>query len=281
MKRILVCTDGSSYSLESCRCACWLASQNKLSIDVLYVTDARQFEVATVVDLSGSLGVQPYEGMLAQLHAVERKKSEFVWEQARQIFEKAGLVECVRYHHETGMLVDRISDYDFQTDLILLGKRGEHANFAVQHLGSVLERTLRATKTPCLITNQKFKTLRRIALAYDGGESTCKALKFIAENMPFKALEIHIVAVAESAYESNATANLAEAQELLKELGIKPICQMLSGEVGFAISNYVEDADIDLLVVGAYGHSRIRDFLIGSTTTELLRACNVPFLCFR
>jgi nucleotide-binding universal stress UspA family protein len=208
-------------------------------------------------------------------------KSEFVWEQARQIFEKAGLVECVRYHHETGMLVDRISDYDFRSDLILLGKRGEHANFAAQHLGSVLERTVRATKTPCFITSRKFKTLRRLALAYDGGESAHKALTFVAANRPFKDLEIHIVAVAECAFESNATVNLAQAQDLLKAKGITPICQVLSGEVGFAISNYVEDANIDILTVGAYGHSRIREFLIGSTTTELLRTCHVPVLCFR
>jgi nucleotide-binding universal stress UspA family protein len=281
MNRILVCTDGSSYSLEACRFACWLASQNELSIDVLYVTDARQFEVATVADLSGSLGVQPYEGMLAQLHEVERMKSEFVWDQARQIFEKAGLVESLRYHHETGMLVDRISDYESRNDLIILGKRGEHANYAAQHLGSVLERTLRAVKTPCFITSRKFKTLRRLALAYDGGESARKALSFISSVSPFKDLEIHIVAVAESAYASNATANLAEAQELTKAMGIDPICQVLSGEVGFAISNYVVDANIDMLTVGAYGHSRIREFLIGSTTTELLCACNVPFLCFR
>jgi len=38
---------------------------------------------------------------------------------------------------------------------------------------------------------------------------------------------------------------------------------------------------IGLLVMGAYGHSRIRNLVIGSTTTEMLRICPVPVMLFR
>jgi len=33
--------------------------------------------------------------------------------------------------------------------------------------------------------------------------------------------------------------------------------------------------------MGAYGHSRIRNLVIGSTTTEMLRSCTVPVMLFR
>ncbi|MFT5837326.1 MAG: nucleotide-binding universal stress UspA family protein [Candidatus Azotimanducaceae bacterium] len=56
---------------------------------------------------------------------------------------------------------------------------------------------------------------------------------------------------------------------------------MLTGEVETAIADYVKHAHMDLLILGAYGHSRIRELLIGSTTTDLLRRCHVPVLCFR
>jgi nucleotide-binding universal stress UspA family protein len=36
-----------------------------------------------------------------------------------------------------------------------------------------------------------------------------------------------------------------------------------------------------MLVMGAYGHSRVRTLLIGRTTTALLRACRIPVLVFR
>ncbi|WP_348640245.1 MULTISPECIES: universal stress protein [unclassified Mesorhizobium] len=45
------------------------------------------------------------------------------------------------------------------------------------------------------------------------------------------------------------------------------------------IAGTVEDEGIDLL--GAYGHSRIRSFVIGSTTTEMIRSCKVPVILFR
>jgi len=33
--------------------------------------------------------------------------------------------------------------------------------------------------------------------------------------------------------------------------------------------------------MGAYGHSRIRSLIIGSTTTEMIRSCKVPVALFR
>jgi len=37
----------------------------------------------------------------------------------------------------------------------------------------------------------------------------------------------------------------------------------------------------DLVVMGAYGHSRIRSLIIGSTTTATVRSCKVPLLLMR
>lgn len=47
------------------------------------------------------------------------------------------------------------------------------------------------------------------------------------------------------------------------------------------IASYVENKDISLLVMGAYGHSRIRHLVIGSTTAQMLRSSHIPVLLFR
>lgn len=52
------------------------------------------------------------------------------------------------------------------------------------------------------------------------------------------------------------------------------------GEPAEAIVDTVERDGIDLLVMGAYGHSRIRQLMIGSTTTELMHKCAVSMLVF-
>lgn len=249
---------------------------------MLYVTDLRQFEIPAVADFSGSLGIQPFEGMVAQLQEVEQIKSNFVKEQALKTLADAGVAEAaITFHHETGLLVDVMSDYTDVADLVLIGKRGENFNFATEHLGSMLERVLRSVDKPCLVTNRKFKAIDKIAIAYDGGESCQKALDFIAANEPFKAMEIHLVVCAEGNKEDKANELLKEAEKRLQGAGLHPKCQMLSGEVETEIADYVEHNAIDLLLVGAYGHSRLRELFIGSTTTELLRRCLIPVLCFR
>nr|WP_204104355.1 universal stress protein [Spirulina major] len=48
-----------------------------------------------------------------------------------------------------------------------------------------------------------------------------------------------------------------------------------------AIAQYAENNNIDLLMMGAYGHKRIRYLVIGSTTTQILRRINLPVLLFR
>lgn len=281
MKNLLICTDGSNYSQECCRYGAWLAKKTGASIEVLYVTDLRQFEIPVMGDLSGSLGIQPYEAMTIQLRELEEHKSKFVKKSAMKIFKVEGLMDRTQFYHDTGLLVDSIEEYASRADLILLGKRGENANFAKEHLGSMLERVVRAVNKPCLVTSRKFKSINRALVAYDGGSSSRAALEFIKKSDLFRSFNLHVVSVDEKLDENRAAGRLAEAEKILKESGIYPECQALSGEVETAISNYVDLAEIDLLVAGAYGHSRIREFFIGSTTSELLRRCRIPVLCFR
>jgi nucleotide-binding universal stress UspA family protein len=281
MKKLLICTDGSNYSQECCHYGAWLAKKIEATIEILYVTDLRQFEIPVMGDLSGSIGIQPYEGMITQLKELEEKKSQFVEESALKIFESEGLIDRTTFHHETGLLVDSIEDYAKRADLILLGKRGENANFATEHLGSMLERVIRAVDKPCLVTSRKFKPINRALVAYDGGDSSRAALEFIAKSEPFCSLDLHVVTVDENYKEGQATKRLAEAEELIQKSGIHSECQVLNGNVEKVIADYVERNEIDLLIAGAYGHSRIRELFIGSTTSDLLRGCRVPFLCFR
>jgi nucleotide-binding universal stress UspA family protein len=41
------------------------------------------------------------------------------------------------------------------------------------------------------------------------------------------------------------------------------------------------DGQADLLVMGAYGHSRLREYVLGGVTEDMLAGCAVPVLMFR
>jgi len=281
MKTLLICTDGSHYSQEACRYGVWLAQQAKVAIKVLYVTDLRQFQGPVFADISGSLGVQPYDGMIQQLQEVEEEKAKFIEEQALTIFKAEGLLDRVEFIHQTGLLSDVIEEQGDQADLIVLGKRGENANFAKRHLGSMLERVVRSANVPCLVTSRSFHPIEKVMIAYDGGESSQRALEFMIANPVFRGTSTHIVTVDEGQGDDVATQRLSQAEAIMDKAGFNPIYQLLVGEVGVVIADYVKTTQIDLLIAGAYGHSRIRELLIGSVTTELLRSCPVPVLCFR
>jgi len=283
MKRLLVCTDGSDYAGVCCEYALWAAKRLDAAVDVLYVSDLRQFEIPAIADLSGSLGVQPYQGVVGQLQELEQHKANLIEASTRRVFVETGGLpeERFAFHHETGLLVDSIGQFEERASLVFLGKRGENANFAKGHLGSMLERVVRASSRPCWVTARKFIEPRKIALAFDGGKSGLKALQWLADTPIFKDAEIHVLSVADEISENACLGHLSLAERNLKNSGHKPRCEMLNGEVETVIGDYVEDFGIDMLIAGAYGHSRLRELFIGSTTTELLRRCRVPVLCFR
>jgi len=287
MKRILLCTDGSVFAQSSYRYAAWLAPRLDAAVDVLYVTDVRSQKVASTGNLSGSIGIDASRDLLNKLVDLEHEKAKInyqraklILEEARHFFETEG-IQNVNFIHETGFLVDSFHEFETQADLIMLGKRGEAAEFASGHLGANLERIVRASHKPCLITTRQFTPIKRLLFAYDGSKSCQKMLQFLVESPVFKGLELHILTVSKRVDDPASIAHLNEAEQAAKAAGFNPIRQLIQGDPEKAITHYVEEKDINLLLMGAYGHSRIRHLVIGSTTAQMLRSSNIPVLLFR
>lgn len=71
------------------------------------------------------------------------------------------------------------------------------------------------------------------------------------------------------------------ARDELEAAGFSVELVIESGDAEQVIIDQVGANDIDLLVMGAYGHSRIRHLIVGSTTTAILRRCTIPLLLLR
>ncbi len=281
INRILLCTDGSSYSQEALKYAAWVAKKTDASVTALYVSDLRRFEMPTIMDVGGSLGIQPYQSLISSLQEVEKQKAEMIEEFTRDAFKAEGLDSEVSFETTTGLLADTIEEFEKDFDLVLLGKRGESAEHAMDHIGSTLERVIRASSRPCLVTNREFRSIKTVAFAFDNGASCRKLISFLEGSSWLKDLPLHLLAVdEEKGDEDGVITYLKGAETRLQEAGYKVQAEMLGGIAEEAIADYVEQKHIDLLLMGAYGHTRIRRFLIGSTTTEMLRRCRIPVLCF-
>jgi nucleotide-binding universal stress UspA family protein len=280
MKKILTCIDGSGYSVVSCEFAAWLANRDHAAVDILYVTDIRQYEMPIVADISGSLGAQPYLNLVSQLQQVEKLKVDALEQSSRKVFEQAGFKGALSFIHQEGTLVDRVDEIQDNYDLVMVGKRGMHSEVAKQHLGSSLERVVRVCNKPVMVTSRAFRPMKNVLFAYDGGDSSRRALDFLSTDPMFENMNITVVSVEEKG-RPPAAQTLDEAIGKLLSGGRACEKKILKGEVETAISTLAETSDTDLLVIGAFGHNRIRELFIGSTTTELLRTKNMPLLCFR
>ena len=64
-----------------------------------------------------------------------------------------------------------------------------------------------------------------------------------------------------------------------REVALKRLS--LHGTPEEAILAHLKDSGADVLVMGAYGHSRIRSLMVGSTTTAMLQKAQVPVLLVR
>ncbi len=287
MKRILLCTDGSAFAQSSYPYAAWFAERLGARVDVLYVSDSRGQATAEASNLSGSIGLGASESLLKKLVEVEHERAKLNHQKAKLILADAEQAltsngaTTVKLIHKTGFLVDCLENLEADADLIVMGKRGEAADFASGHLGANVDRIVRSGHKPCLITPKTVVPMERLLVAYDGSPTGQKLLQFLVESPGLRELEIHLLTVASSESDAEKTRCLAEAEAVLKGAGLTPRASLQVGEPEKAIARYIDAHDISLLFMGAYGHRRVRHLVIGSTTVQLLRSSQIPVLLYR
>ncbi|MFN4058177.1 MAG: universal stress protein, partial [Roseinatronobacter sp.] len=143
-------------------------------------------------------------------------------------------------------------------------------------LGSNLERILRSARKPVLVASRAFRPIEKVLVAFDGGTSALEAVDHIARSPVFQGLTIQVVTVGTAS--AQVTKGLENAQAIVHAAGIMAETTTLPGQPETALARLVEDAGFGMLVMGAYGHSRIRSLIIRSTPPAMIRACKVPIV---
>ncbi len=280
---VVACIDGSAYSPGVTEYASWAALRLGAPLTFLNVLDHAHAQRPT--DLSGSIGLGAQEQLLSELAELDARKGKLAMEQGRLMLNAArdradGLgVADVRLRQVHGALVDRLSELEGEIRLLVLGKRGETAHEATDHLGSNLERVIRAMHRPILVVPLEFAAPTSVLIAYDGSETTRKGVEMIAASPLFKGLPLHVVQVGEP--DAQHRASQEQAVAALQETGHDVTTVIVPGQPEAALTGYQREHGTDVLVMGAYGHSRIRHLLVGSTTTAMIRSAAVPLLLLR
>lgn len=278
-QNILLCTDGSPAADAAADHAIWFAEKLNARLRALYVIDIRLLEGPWIMDFSGAIGAQPYAALLPQLEQIQREKAETVLAAVEKRCRDGGVACETAY--ETGSLAQVILEKEAKADMVVLGQHGEHAAWLAGALGSSVERVVRGSAKPCLVAPDKFRQTRHILIAYDGSDESSKALRAGIALAPALGAKVTITMVAALGAEDAAFAALHKAKEEALEAGVTANAEPLHGDPETQILELKESIGADLIVMGAYGHTRIRELILGSTTTHVLRKSDAPVLLVR
>ena len=276
--------DGSIYAKSVCDHAAWLSGKTGGSVELIHVL-GRHGVSSEPENLSGNMGLGARTALLEELAELDAKKAQLSQKRGRAILDDAKQrisesgVSDVTTKLRLGEIVEMVEDMESEADMIVIGKRGGGADFNKLHLGSQLERVVRSSHRPVLVTSRAFKPIHRFLIAFDGGPSVIKAIEEIARNQIFLDLDCELLSVGEATPES--TRQIDASANLLRDAGYQVKAKFESGQPETVIAHEVETNAYDLMIMGAFGHSRIRNLIIGSTTTEMLRSCKIPVLLFR
>jgi cytochrome c2/nucleotide-binding universal stress UspA family protein len=121
--------------------------------------------------------------------------------------------------------------------------------------------------------------LDRVMVCWDGGRTATRA---IADSLPFlqKAKQVEVVVIGNKPPKSDEVPGADIGQHLARH-GLKVDVKRITIsdiDVPSTILSHAADSSADLIVMGGYGHSRLREFVLGGATRGLLEAMTVPVL---
>lgn len=283
MSNVMACIDGSANAPAVCDYAAWASLRLDAPLTFLHMLDSARYP--TRPDLSGSSGLGSREQLLEELAALDQQRARLALEEGRLMLEAASrragaagvIAPQLRQRH--GELVDALCEQEHDIDLLVIGRQGEASGNLGLLVGSQLESVIRTVQRPILVCPPAFKAPGSLLLAWDGSATAQAMIERLCASPLLAGLPCHLLLVGAA---SEATrSQLDAATTHLHQAGFAVTMAIRTGEVEESLLAYQVEHAIDLLVMGAYGHSRMRQYLVGSTTSNLLRDCPSALLILR
>ncbi|WP_018413465.1 universal stress protein [Methyloversatilis thermotolerans] len=282
--KVLACVDQSHFADYVADYAAWAARRMDAPLEFLHVID-RHPELGSGEDHSGAIGIDAQENLLTKLSAEDEARTKDARERGRIFLNRlreratASGVERVDVRQRHGELEETLAEQAERVRLLVLGRRGEAAETTQRDLGRNVERVVRALHKPILTVTDGFKEPQRVMIAFDGGNVTRRGVEMVASSPLFQGLPIYLLMAGKES--QDAPKQLDWAKTTLQAAGFNVTASLIHGDAESIIAKTVKEQSIDMLIMGAFGHSPLRSLLFGSKTTDLLRSSTIPTLLLR
>lgn len=285
MNTVYACIDGLAPTPAVVDAGAWASRRLNAPLALLHALE-RPAPMPPVGDYSGVIGMGAQDVLLAQLSELDEERHKIALESARHMLENAQRrvdaesVPSLQLLMRHGELIDTLLELEPQARLIVMGEHYRAAGPRKLHLDHRVEGVIRTVKRPVLvIPTGQFVSPAEFVVAFDGSETARRAVEAVARSPLLQGLPGLIATAGEPT--ATVTRQLEEAQHKLQSAGFTVGTQVVPGQPEEALPALLQSRGKTLLVLGAYGHSRVRQFIVGSTTTTLLRLCSVPVLVLR
>ena len=277
IKRVLAPTDGSEQSARTVDQAVRFAHSLNASICFLHVVDVKLLEAPFLKDLTALFGsgftvpiVSPDLTRLFDLRGEEALAA------ARKIADTLGVSSEIRL--VTGMVSHCICEEAALYDLVIMGRAGENRRWLEGGLGSITEAVARRSPTPVMVITDAgvFADAWPLLLAYDGSPPARKALKTGVSLAREWHRKLIILSVGR-----RVGMLLDEAGAYAGDHGVQVVTVRVDGDPREQIVIAARERNAAVVVVGAFGHSRLREMMLGSTTSYVLEHVKSSVLLVR
>jgi nucleotide-binding universal stress UspA family protein len=272
IKNVLIPLDGSEHSAAALDYGIWMAEKFGGTLFGQHVIDTISIEGTFFHDISGSLGFEPYLDFSTKMREVLEERGKGILEDFAQRCRDRGIKYQIFL--DMGLIANEICERSKVADLVIIGHRGINEEFSTGLLGTTAESVTRKCPRPLFVSTKKFKAIERPLLAYDGSQRASAAMESAAEFCTVFGLPLTVLTIAKE--EPAAGSVLQQAKSYLSSYTIEARYEVDRGYPEQRIVDYLTKFDYDLLFIGAYGHRRIIEMVLGSTTEYVLRKSPCP-----
>jgi nucleotide-binding universal stress UspA family protein len=269
LKDILVYVDDSAQASGTVAAACSMALRHDAHLTGLAVNRPPDIPGFAAIEIPPS-AVE----ILSQQRQESLEKTQKVFNDA---VNAAGLTGRSGWSEATGRPLESLSLRSRYADLTVISQNGPEGRGGGEDL---VDDLIMASGRPILVIpyiGAPAEIGRKVLVAWNGSREAARA---VSDAMPIlesaDSIEIFVV-------EPHGMGDIpgADIARHLAHHGLKATARKTAGldiEVGDVLLNQVADSGADLVVMGAYGHSRMRELVLGGATRHLLEHMTVPVL---
>ena len=275
-KNILVFLDGGGESQLGLTAAVTLAQLTAGRIRGLFVKKIELVEMGLLPpgpDLVAGPPVMLDPELLATLEAEKDKTAQRLAEIFTSVTGSlADGLQVVR-----GDVVEELIQASHTADLVTMGRNRLAAGDQSEWLSDITRLVLKRSMAPVLLPGSQPHTMLQgpFLLAYDASPAANRTMRQLASLAALVKVPVTVLSVGPP----ETTADCLEAvRSYLKPYQVQVSLEAREGKASEVIQAFSEERSFSLIGLGAHGHFKLRDLVLGTTADKMLRRLSQAFL---